>query len=478
MIKKQYDIVVIGAGSGGLTAARTAAQFGATVALLEKHKIGGDCLHTGCVPSKSLIKVARDIHKLGELSKFTNISVGKVRFDDIHNYIHSKIHAIAEDTDNAASLAKNGVDVVCNTFKFTSKDTVSALDDSMTIQFKKAIIATGSRPRMAEIPGINESNILTSDTIWNLTSLPKSLAVIGAGPIGLELGQAFAMLGSKVTVFEKGDSLLPRFDSIAGDSIAQGLATAGVEVKYMSSITGIDHHTTESTLHFTQNNKSSTIKTEQILLAIGRQPNVANVGLEKAGVKFKADKGIAIDAKLRTSNKHIYAVGDCVGGPLFTHWAGEQGAAAAIHALTGYATKPDASTLPNVTFTSPEVAQVGLTKKQLSHKEISFTEVNVPYSRIDKAIAENADGNIAVYIDKKGKILGSLIIGENSSELIGYIARLKHKGSTLEDFSNGAQAYPTYTIGLKTLAADIALANASSNPFVKLVMKVRGFSVQ
>ncbi len=468
-----YQLVVIGAGSGGLTAARTAAKFGVKVAILEAHKIGGDCLHTGCVPSKSLISIARKIHGLKETARFTALTTGEADYSEIHKAIQERMQIIEDDTDNESSLESAGITVFRGRYSFTDNHTLTS-ENGDSISFKKCIIATGSKPVVPPIQGLDKVPYLTSDTIWDLTERPDSLAVIGGGPIGLELAQAYAMLGSNVTVFERGDRLMSRFDPHVGSALSEGLKDSGVNVVYNSGVNGVQNKDNEISVLYSANGAKHELRASHILVATGRKPSNSSLNLDAAGIEVAENGGITVDSKLRTSQKHIYAVGDCVGGPLFTHWAGEQGAAATIHALTGFGKGPSTRVLPNATFTTPEVAQVGKTAQELTADGTTFTTHTLPYEGIDKAVAEGSSGSVTVYLDKKDRILGAIIIGPEASEIVGYYAYLMHRDKKYTELATGVQAYPTYTIDLKEHAADILLHSLAQNPFIALLQKIKG----
>lgn len=471
--QNNYTLVVVGAGSGGLTAARVAAQFGVRVALLERHKIGGDCLHTGCVPSKSIISVARKFNDTKKLTDFADVSIKNLNFKKIHAFVHSSISTIETQTDNDAALKAQGIDVLHGTFKF--KDKNSLIDDAgVTINFKKCIIATGSQPVIPKIEGLDDIPYLTSDSLWDLTDLPTSLAVVGAGPIGLELGQAFAMLGSKVTVFEQGDRLVPRLGQAASDALTMGLNDSNVEVIYKSAVKGFMKTPSGVELSYGIDDKNKSLQASHVLIAVGRAPRTKDIGLETIGVKLTDREGVIVDDKLRTPTKNVYAVGDVIGGPLFTHWAGEQGAFAAAHALFGVGKAPDINILPSATFTTPEIAQVGLSEESLVKQNIAFRKLNLPFSAIDRAVAEHESGTIDVFLNDKHLVLGATIIGHNAAELIGYFVLLMQYKTPFHKLGGGIQAYPTYTINLKELAGFDRIKQLKSKPLIKLLLKLRG----
>jgi len=474
---KKCDIAVIGAGSAGLTAARLAAKFGVSVVLFEKHRIGGDCLYTGCVPSKSLITAARDVHKAQNLQQYGVKASVKLDFQAVRNHIHSSIHCIKENEDSRRPLEEMGVEVVEEAVTFSDKTTLKTASGE-EYSFKKCIVATGSSPNKLEIKGLKQEHIVTSDTIWSLDRLPKHLVIVGGGPIGLELGQAFAMLGSKVTVLERSDKLLGRFDQDVSDAIVKGLKETGVNILLNAEIEEVQDGT-QLKMRIksgdSSSSKSETYVGDKVLAAIGRTPNTSGIGLEKAGIKFDEHKGIEVDDKLRTSTKSIYAAGDCKGGPYFTHLAGEQGASALTHALFWYKRPVNWGALPWAFFTTPEVAHVGASEQELQSNDTPYEAEILDYGDIDKAIAEHHEGKITILLDKKRKILGATIIGKNASELIGYYAYIMGTGKKFDDLGEPIQAYPTYAMAIRQHASDVQI-RAFTNTFIpKMLLKLRGY---
>jgi pyruvate/2-oxoglutarate dehydrogenase complex dihydrolipoamide dehydrogenase (E3) component len=471
-----YDLAIIGAGSGGLTAARTATRFGASVALLEHDKIGGDCLHTGCVPSKSLINIARKIDSLRKTARFMpglNTVKSELKFSNIVESIKLSQKIIEDRSDNTTTLSRQGIAVIKGTFAF--KDTHTLISgEGQAVKFKRCVIASGSRPRIPEISGTEGIPYLTSDSVWGLEKLPKTMAFIGGGPIGLELGQAFAMLGCKVTVFERSDRLVGRFDKSVSDALQKGLEDAGVQLIFNSSIESVAASNQSVVVRYKQSSVQSNLAAEKLFIATGRTPNTAYLGLGTVGIKLNDHGGIIVDKKLRTSAKNIYAVGDCLGGPLFTHWAAEQGASAVLHALFGIAHAVDSSALPSATFTTPEIGQVGPAEQELISKKINYRTLELPYANIDKAVAEEEDGFINIFVDSRRRVLGANIVGHNAAELIGYFSYLVGRKLKLDELAGSIQPYPTYIMALKELAADHKLTAFNHSLASRILRKIRG----
>ncbi len=470
---KKYDIAVIGAGSAGLTAARLAAKFGVSVVLFEKHRIGGDCLYSGCVPSKSIISVAREVWQAQHLQHYGVKASVKLDFQSVRKHIQDSISHIHNHEDNAQNLTESGIDVVEEPVKFISESTLQSATGE-EYEFKKCIVTSGSSPNNLKIKGLKPEHVITSDTIWSLQKLPRHLVIVGGGPIGLELGQAFAMLGSRVTVVERGEKLLGKFDEDVSDSIAQGLKESGVNILLNAEIESVKDETSLK-IRIKSGNKSETYTADKVLAAIGRTPHTAGMNLEQANITYDEHKGIKVDDKLRTTNKKVYAAGDCRGGPYFTHLAGEQGATALTHALFSYKRPVNWDALPWAFFTTPEVAHVGANEQELTSANKYFEREVLDYGQIDKAVAEHKTGKITILLNKKRKILGATIIGENASELIGYYAYIMGTGEQLDKLGEPIQAYPTYALAMRKHASDIQVKAFANTIIPKIILKLRGY---
>ena len=470
---KKYSVAIIGGGSAGLTAARLAAKFGVSVVLFEKHHIGGDCLHTGCVPSKGLISVARAVFEAQRLNSFGLNTSFKLNYGEIKKHYNESIQHIYKTEDNEKILEELGVDVVAEKVSFINENELKS-ESGETYKFKKAIIASGSSPSKIAIEGLPDERIITSDTIWQLERIPRHLLVIGAGPIGLELGQAFSMLGSKVTVLERSHELLGRFDNDVAEAVKAGLKQSGVKVLYDSEITDVKDET-ELKLRISSNGNSEMYTADKVLVAIGRTPNISGFGLEELGIDADEISGISVDKNFRTTKKNIYAVGDCIGAPYFTHLAGEQGANALIHALFARKRPVNWEALPWAFFTTPEISHVGASEKHLQLKNAEYETELIDFDSIDKAIAEHNKGNVKILLDKKRRILGATIIGRNASELIGYYAYLMANHEKLDKLAKPIQAYPTYTVALRQHAGNVQLKSITNSFLTKLVLKLRGY---
>lgn len=446
-IDASYNLIVIGAGSGGLVAAETAAKLGARVAMIESQRsLGGECLHSGCVPSKALIHAARVAWAAGHSQSVGITASPTIDFRVIRQHLNQAIKTIEENHDNDDFYQRLGVDVIHGTAAFTGRDTVAV--DGRMLQAKRIIIATGSRPAVPDSPGLADGPYLTNESVFSLDSLPKSLIVIGGGPIGCELGQAFAMLGTKVTIIQSGDRLLPRDEIAAATLLQAALENMGVVIKFGATIKNTVYDDAQVSVTLTD---GTVLHAQKLLVAAGRQANMpANLAL--AGIE-STPRGITVDKALRTSNKRVFAIGDCNGGPQFTHAAGEQAGIAVQNALFGTSKQFDASSIPWTTFSTPEIAHFGPLKSDLDTKKTVYRAHKLSYKDIDKAIAEGETGYVEIITDKKQRILSATVVGVTAAEILARIVTTP----TLKQLSRGIQAYPTYALGVRQLALQATL---------------------
>ena len=435
------DICVIGAGSGGLSVAAGAVQMGAKVVLIEKGKMGGDCLNTGCVPSKALLAAGHAAENARRASRF-GVSTGPVEIDfgRAIDHVHSVIAGIAPH-DSVERFEELGCTVIQAEARFTGPGEVIA--GETTIKAKRFVIATGSRAAVPPIPGLETVCYFTNETIFENRVRPEHLIIIGGGPIGLEMAQAHHQLGAKVTVIEMG-KILPKDDpdlvAVVRDRIkADGISLyEGAKTKEILDVNDqirvvIEHQGIEITLEGTH-----------LLLATGRKPNVENLGLKDAGIEY-TDRGISVDARLRTSNKKVFAIGDITGGLQFTHMAGYDAGIVIRNALFRLPAKVDHSAVPWVTYTNPELAQVGLTEK--AAREQYGDDIRVltwDYAENDRARAEaETEGFIKVITKPNGRILGAAIVGRQAGELIGVWSLAISKKMKIGAIAGMIAPYPT-----------------------------------
>lgn len=424
----QADLCVIGAGAGGLSVAAGAAQMGAAVVLIEQHAMGGDCLNTGCVPSKALLAAAHAAQAQRDTARFgVAPTEPRVDFAAVMAHVHGTIAAIAPH-DSVERFEGLGCTVLRDHARFVAPDVVQA--GGARIRARRFVLATGSRAAVPPIPGLAETPFLTNETIFGLRELPAHLAVIGGGPVGCEMAQAFRRLGAAVTLLERG-TIMPKDEPEAVAVVRAALLAEGVRIVEAADILGITAG--RVTL------ADGVVEPSHILIAAGRRPNVENQGLDLAGIAA-TPRGITVDAGLRTSNPRVFAIGDCAGGPQFTHVAGYHAGIVIRRALFGLPAKVDYRALPWVTYTDPELAHTG------------SAEADAPGCRTlihqlpenDRARAEGIEaGLVKLVLDAKGRLLGATIAGPRASEMIGMYALAVQQGLKVGALAGLVLPYPT-----------------------------------
>ncbi|MCA3594647.1 MAG: FAD-dependent oxidoreductase [Methylobacterium sp.] len=435
------DLCIIGAGSGGLSVAAGAAQMGASVVLIEKAEMGGDCLNTGCVPSKALIAAAHMAHAHRIGGRF-GIHGGEpdVRFPEVHDHVHGVIGAIAPH-DSVERFEGLGVMVIEAAGHFVDRETVEA--GGQRIKARRFVVATGSRAAVPPIPGLAEAGYLTNETIFDLKERPAHLIIVGGGPIGIEMAQAFRRLGSEVTVIEK-FGILARDEPEAVEVVRASLQNEGVRLVEKVGVREVRR--AEGMVTVTLEGESAfgpAISGSHILIAAGRRPNIENLGLDAAGIAFTA-KGITVDARLITSNRKVFAIGDVAGGPQFTHIAGYHAGIVIRNALFGLPAKVDDKALPWVTFTDPELAHAGLTEAEARKAGHAVEVLNWTFALNDRAQAERATEGLAkVILGPRGRILGATIVGPRAGELIGTWGLAISAGLKIGAIASAVLPYPT-----------------------------------
>lgn len=436
-----WDLLVIGGGTAGIVAAKTAARLGARVLLAESDRTGGDCLWTGCVPSKALLAAAgvaaaaRDGHRFG-------IDVGAVSIDfaRVMDHVRAAIQHIAP-VDSVEALEAASVEVRTASAILTGPD--SAEVDGVSVTFRQALIATGASPAIPPVPGLGDVDHLTSETVWGLDELPADLAVLGGGSIGCELGQAFARLGSRVSVVEGADGILSREDFAASAELARALAADGVDVRTGSEVVRVEPLGSGSgVLHLANGER---VPFSRLLVAVGRHPRTADLGLAEAGVEVDDRGFVVVDDLLRTTNRRIWAAGDLTGHPQFTHTAGVHGSLAASNAILGVRRTVDLTAMPRVTFTDPEIAAVGV---GTDRAPAGLRIIEWSHTHVDRAVAEGSpQGFTRLVIDKRGHILGATVVGPRAGETLGELTVAITRGLTTRDLAGVTHAYPTYNDG-------------------------------
>lgn len=435
------DICVIGAGSGGLTVAAAAASFGVSVVLIEKHKMGGDCLNYGCVPSKAILAAGKHAHAIREAAAFGVFAdEPKIDFRKVNQHVQSVIAAI-EPNDSVERFTALGVKVIQGAGRFLDKNTVTA--GNYTIKARRYVIATGSAPFVPPIPGLDSVDYFTNETLFDNRRKPAHLLVIGGGPIGMEMAQAHLRLGSKVTVIE-GFKALGKDDPELASIVLDKLRSEGLQILEGAMVSSIEKRGKNGvTVHYKIGEESHWVDGSDLLVATGRAVNVEGLGLTEAGIAYDR-KGIKVKSDLRTTNRKVYAIGDVAGGLQFTHVAGYHAGLVIRGILFRKKAVPDNTIIPWVTFTDPEMAHVGLAEAEARQKHKQIQILRWPYHENDRAQAERKTaGMVKMVTNKKGKILGVSIAGANAGEMINMWALAVSKSMTVKDVAGYIPPYPT-----------------------------------
>ncbi len=434
------DIAIIGAGSGGLSVAAGAAQMGAKVVLVEKGEMGGDCLNTGCVPSKALIAAAEAAETVRTSGKFgVNGHEPTLDFLKVHDHVHGVIAGIAPH-DSVERFEDLGVQVIKAAAKFVSPHEIEA--GAQRIRARRFVVATGSSPFVPPIPGVDKVPYLTNETIFSLTDAPDHLIVVGGGPIGIEMAQAHRRLGVKVTMIE-GSTIMGKDDPDAIEVVRRRLTADGVELLEDAKVESVVPEGNRVSVLVSQDGRTAPIEGSHLLLAVGRRANVDHLGLDAAGITH-SPRGIEVDARLRSSNKRVFAIGDVAGGYQFTHMAAYHAGIVIRNALFNLPAKVDYKAVPWVTYTDPELAHVGLSEAAAKEQDPNVTAARFDFSGNDRAQAERAtEGFVKAIVGKRGKILGATIVGRHAGELILPWVLAVQKGLKIADMAGIIAPYPT-----------------------------------
>jgi len=462
------DICVIGAGSGGLSVAAAAATFGVSVVLVERGKMGGDCLNYGCVPSKSLIAAARHAQAMRQGAEFGIANVEpEIDFRKVTDHVQSVIATIAPN-DSVARFTALGVKVIQAAARFADRRTVEA--GEYRIKARRFVIATGASATIPPIAGLDRVPYLTNETIFDLAKRPTHLIVVGGGPIGMELGQAYRRLGSKVTIVED-KTCLAREDSEMARLVRDSLQRDGVDLLEHTRVASVEMRgKTGLRVYLDGDGETRGIDASHLLVASGRAPNVSGLDLGKAKIKHDR-RGIKVNSSLRTSNSRIYAIGDVAGGVQLTSAAGYHAGLVIRQILFRASGREDRSILPRVTYTQPEMAQIGLTEDEARATGHKISVLRWPLSENDRAQAERrTEGFAKLVAGKGGRILGVSIVGENAGELINLYALAMSKKMTLRDLIGFVPAYPT-TGEIGKRAAITYFAPAARKPAVRRLIR-------
>ena len=440
----RYNLVVIGGGTAGLVTAAGAAGLGARVALVERDLLGGDCLNVGCVPSKCVIRSARVAGELRVASAFGIHVPGPVEVD--FGTVMERMRAVRARIslhDSAARFRGLGVDVFLGEARFTGPGTVAV--NGTTLRFRRAVIATGSRAHRPPVPGLAEAGFLTNDSIFELMKRPRRLAVIGAGPIGCELAQAFRRLGSEVTIFHTGSHILNREDADAAEIVQRAFHTEGIRLLFEARLARVDRAADGKVLRAETPRGSEAVTVDEILVGVGRVPNVEGLGLESVGVVYDRHEGVTVDDRLRTSNPMIYAAGDVCLAEKFTHAADFSARTVIQNALFLGRKKLSVLTIPWCTYTDPEIAHVGLSEEEAVERGIRIDTYVRPFAEVDRAVVDGEeDGFVKLHVRRGAdRIVGATIVGRHAGEMISEVTLAMTAGVGLGRLASVIHPYPT-----------------------------------
>ncbi|MFQ5469262.1 MAG: dihydrolipoyl dehydrogenase family protein [Gammaproteobacteria bacterium] len=439
----EFDLCVIGGGAGGLVVAAGGASLGAKVALIEKNALGGDCLHYGCVPSKTLLNSAKVANTMRDSQRFgITPHHPEISLPDIMQRVSQVIKTI-EVHDSPDRFRAMGIDVIFGAGQFTSPSTFEV--NGRTITARHFVIATGSRPAIPSIDGINNTPYLTNETIFSSDEPVPHLLVLGTGPIGLEMAQAFSRLGSDVTVVQRGTRILPKEDHDLADVVKERLKNENIRFYQNNNIERIEGSTENIRLTFTskENNQVQTIKATHLLVATGRKSNVDNLGLDAAGIEVEHGH-IVTDDRLRTSNRRIFACGDITGSHQFTHMAEHHAGIVLRNTLFRLPAKIEKRVIPWCTFTDPELARVGLSEEEARQQKIDYRCYKFPFEDIDRAQTDgDTTGFGKIITNKKGRLLGAALVGSHAGELIHEYTLALAMKMKASDLSGVIHIYPT-----------------------------------
>ncbi|MCB2185833.1 MAG: FAD-dependent oxidoreductase [Deltaproteobacteria bacterium] len=478
MAKYDYDLAIIGAGSAGLTVAAGAAQLGAKTLLIEKEKhLGGDCLHYGCVPSKTLIHIARVRHLMQTAGDqgLPAVELPPVDFRLVSGRIKEVIGAI-QAGDSVQRFCSLGAQVEFGSPRFVDDHAVDL--GGRTVSARQWVLATGSSPSLPPVPGLHGIAPLTNREIFYLDRLPASLLVLGAGPIAIEMAQAFNRLGAKVTVVQRSGQILSKEDADLAGVAQEILAREGVGFLMNTKAESVVEADGQKQLTVVRQDGTREVLTaEQILVALGHAPNVAGLDLEKAGVEF-SPRGIKVDERLRTSQKHIYAAGDCIGAYLFTHAAGYEGGVVVANAIFHLPRKTDYTWLPWCTYCEPELASLGMNEKRAREAGVPYTVWSEDFAHNDRSLTEGfREGRLKMLLDDKERIIGVQILGPHAGELLNEWVAVVQGGVKLSTLAGAMHPYPTLgEISKKTAGGPLAakLFSSTVKKGLQLFFSTRG----
>ncbi len=475
-----YDIIIIGGGAAGLTSAGMAANFGMKTLMVEADRLGGDCTWYGCIPSKALVHIAGDWYSGKRSGKYASEETNRVLdYRKVVEEVHRIRELVYSEADRPDIYTSMGVEVAFGRAAFTDSHTITITngDSIKTVTSRFFVVATGSKPAIPPIGGLESVPFLTNESLFELTELPERLIILGAGPIGCEMAQAFTRLGSKVDVVDQADRILPRDDPKNTDILLSTLKAEGTEFYLGSRIEHVKLAAGSIECTIRTSNGTVVINASHFLVAAGRQPNAGSLTIENAGVHLNGGT-IAVDERCRTNVKHIYAAGDVTGRLAFTHMAEHMAKTAITNIALKIPKQLESNTIPWVTFTDPEVGSVGFSDLVLREKGVAFDTYEFPYSKVDRALAEGGmPGLIRVFArSRDGKIYGASVVGKGGGEMLGELGIAMRNGVSLRKIADTIHAYPTYGLGVRR-AADQWYVRKQSYGLVnilKLLFRYRG----
>ena len=457
MTTSPYDLLVVGAGPAGLIAAQAAARGGARVALIERALLGGNCFNTGCIPSKTLIRTARLYAEMRNAEQFGGQVPGAITVDfrAVMERVR-RIRARIGERHSAERLIERGIDLHFGEARFAGRDAVTVGD--ITLRFRKALIATGARPLRPPIPGLEEAGYLTYENVFDITECPPRLLVIGGGPVGCEFAQAFARLGSRVTLVQEDPMFLGREERDAAQLLSDALARDGIEILIDTQTTRVRVEGRDTIAELVNDEGTSTVAVDQILVGVGTAANVEGLGLEAAGVAYDEVQGIRVDDFLRTNNRRIFAAGDVCIGTKFPHAEIAAGRIVVANALRRGRQRLSAEAVPWCTFTDPEIAHVGMYVTEARQKQIPVKTFTILMHEVDRAITDGEeDGFVKVHLrEGTGEILGATVVASHAGELINEISLAMSAGLDMEALSRVNHPYPTQSQAIRMAAESYA----------------------
>jgi pyruvate/2-oxoglutarate dehydrogenase complex dihydrolipoamide dehydrogenase (E3) component len=463
----RYDLLILGGGSAGLVAAELASAFGAKVALVDRSRLGGECLYTGCVPSKALLHCARlAVYARRWAAHGADARKSVTDFAAVMNSVRHAIDDIYRQSDNPERFVAKGVEVAIGETRFVGRDRLSV--NGKEVFANRVFICTGSHSLIPSIAGLERSDFLTNETVFDLRELPSRLTILGGGPVGCELGQAFARLGAQVTILQRADRLLPKEDPAASALLRARLVAEGMTIHTRAAIDAVERRGSDTVVLAHVDDAPQEVVCDRLFVAVGRGPNVDGLSLDVAGVRADARSGIVVDKRLRTSNPRVYAGGDVIGGYRFTHAAALHARVAVRNALFLGATELDQRVMPQATFTDPEVARVGLGEEEARRRHGSSVRTFVQsFTGVDRAITDEAtEGFVKLVSAKDGAVLGAQIVGPGAGDYINEVALAMQQHLGVDALASTTHVYPTLALAIQQAAGQYAIERTRRNPFL------------